>query len=113
VRPSPLTDSPGIRRSTLFTGVGFAAFLVLNGYLVGWEYSELAAIRHLALSQAVELRSQRSFAVFVPGMISTPPAAEPVDASLGDRVRQRMMKRLAWQLARSRRSTPASGKRQG
>jgi CysZ protein len=30
---------------TLFTGIGFAAFFVLNGYLLGREYLELAAMR--------------------------------------------------------------------
>ena len=54
---------------TLFTGFGFAAFFILNGYLLGREYFELAAMRHLPFSQAVELRRQRSFDVFVAGMI--------------------------------------------
>ena len=54
---------------TLFTGVGFAAFFVLNAYLLGREYFELAAMRHLPLPQAVELRRQRSFDVFIAGMI--------------------------------------------
>lgn len=54
---------------TLFTGVGFAAFFVLNGYLLGREYFELAAMRHLPFSQAVELRRKKSFDVFIAGMI--------------------------------------------
>ena len=54
---------------TLFTGVGFVAFFVLNGYLLGREYFELAAMRHLPFPQAVELRRQRSFDVFIAGMI--------------------------------------------
>ena len=54
---------------TLFTGVGFVAFFVLNGYLLGREYFELAAMRHLPFPQAVELRRQRSFNVFIAGMI--------------------------------------------
>jgi CysZ protein len=54
---------------TLFTGVGFVAFFVLNGYLLGREYFELAAMRHLPSPQAVELRRQRSFDVFIAGMI--------------------------------------------
>jgi CysZ protein len=32
---------------TFFTGVGFAAFFVLNGYLLARECFELAAMRHL------------------------------------------------------------------
>ena len=54
---------------TLFTGVGFVAFFVLNGYLLGREYFELAAMRHLPFPQAVELRRQRSFEVFIAGTI--------------------------------------------
>ena len=54
---------------TIFTGVGFVAFFVLNGYLLGREYFELAAMRHLPFPQAVELRRQRSFDVFFSGMI--------------------------------------------
>jgi CysZ protein len=54
---------------TLFTGVGFVAFFVLNGYLLGREYFELAAMRYLPFPQAVELRRQRSFDVFIAGMI--------------------------------------------
>src|SRR5271170_4335577 len=52
---------------TIFTGLGFVAFFVLNGYLLGREYFELAAMRHLPLPQAVELRRQRSFDVFIAG----------------------------------------------
>jgi CysZ protein len=54
---------------TLFTGVGFVGFFVLNGYLLGREYFELAAMRHLPFSEAVELRRQRSFNVFIAGII--------------------------------------------
>ena len=32
---------------TVFTGIGLASFFVLNGYLLGREYFELAAMRHL------------------------------------------------------------------
>ena len=54
---------------TLFTGVGFVGFFVLNGYLLGREYFELAAMRHLPFPEAVNLRRQRSFDVFIAGMI--------------------------------------------
>jgi CysZ protein len=54
---------------TLFTGVGFVAFFVLNGYLLWREYFELAAMRHLPFPQAVELRRQRFFDVLFAGMI--------------------------------------------
>ena len=37
---------------TLFTGVGLASFFVLNGYLLGREYFELAAMRHVSAAEA-------------------------------------------------------------
>jgi CysZ protein len=63
---------------TLFTGVGFAAFFLLNGYLLGREYFELAAMRHLPFCQAVELRRRRSFDVFIAGVIVAGLAAVPL-----------------------------------
>jgi CysZ protein len=54
---------------TLFTGVGFVGFFILNGYLLGREYFELAAMRYLPFPEAVKLRRQRSFEVSIAGMI--------------------------------------------
>jgi CysZ protein len=83
---------------TLFTGVGFAAFVVLNGYLLGREYFELAAMRHLPFPQAVELRRQRSFDVFIAGMIVAGFVAVPVlnlfTPLFATAFMTRMMKRL-------------------
>jgi uncharacterized protein involved in cysteine biosynthesis len=42
---SPQSSNLAVLALTLFTGVGFAAFFVLNGYLLGREYLELAAMR--------------------------------------------------------------------
>jgi CysZ protein len=64
---------------TLFTGVGFAAFFVLNGYLLGREYFELAAIRHLPLPQAVDRWDDRCW-------LRRRPSTEPLYASLCDRI---------------------------
>jgi CysZ protein len=84
---------------TLFTGVGFVAFFVLNGYLLGREYFELAAMRHLPLPQAVELRRQRSFDVFIAGMIVALFVAIPLlnlfTPLFATALMTRMMKRLA------------------
>ena len=84
---------------TLFTGVGFAASFVLNGYLLGREYFELAAMRHLTFSQAVQLRRQRSFDVFIAGMIVAGLVAVPLLNLLtplfATAFMTRMMKRLA------------------
>jgi CysZ protein len=67
-RPLP-PRQPCVPALTLFTGVGFVGFFVLNGYLLGREYFELAAMRHLPFPEAVNLRRQRSFDVFIAGMI--------------------------------------------
>ena len=84
---------------TLFTGVGFIAFFVLNGYLLGREYFELAAMRHLTFSQAVQLRRQRSFDVFIAGMIVAGFVAVPLLNLLtplfATAFMTRMMKRIA------------------
>jgi CysZ protein len=84
---------------TLFTGVGFVAFFVLNGYLLGREYFELAAMRHLPSPQAVELRRQRSFDVFIAGMIVAGFVAVPVlnlfTPLFATAFMTRIMKRLA------------------
>jgi CysZ protein len=84
---------------TLFTGVGFVAFFVLNGYLLGREYFELAAMRHLPFPQAVELRRQRSFDVFVAGTIVAVFVAVPLlnlfTPLFATAFMTRMMKRLA------------------
>ena len=52
---------------TLFTGVGFVALFVLNGYLLGREYFELAAMRHLPFPKPL------SFVAKDPSMCSSPP----------------------------------------
>ena len=67
---------------TLFTGVGFVGFFVLNGYLLGREYFELAAMRHLPFPEAVNLRRQRSFDVFIAGMIVAVFVAVPLLRSI-------------------------------
>jgi CysZ protein len=54
---------------TSFTGIGFASFFLLNGYLFGREYFELAAMRHRAPSEAVALRRRHSGQVYLAGVI--------------------------------------------
>ncbi len=63
---------------TLFTGVGFVAFFLLNGYLLGREYFELAAMRHLAPVEAVALRRRYSGQVYLAGVIISGVVAVPV-----------------------------------
>lgn len=48
--------------------LGLAMFWGVNGYLLGREYFEIAAARHLPAVEARRLRRQRRGAVFVAGM---------------------------------------------
>jgi len=63
---------------TLFTGVGLASFFLLNGYLLGREYFELAAMRHRAPSEAVALRRRHSGQVYLAGVIISGVVAVPL-----------------------------------
>ena len=54
---------------TLLTGIGLLAFFVLNGYLLGREYFELAAMRHMNRTQARLLREEHTWECFVAGVI--------------------------------------------
>ena len=84
---------------TLLTGVGALSFLLLNGYLFGREYFELAAMRHLPLSQARELRQRNRGEVYVAGLIVSAFVAVPVLNLLtplfGTALMTRTYKRLA------------------
>jgi CysZ protein len=63
---------------TLFTGVGFAAFFLLNGYLMGREYFELIAMRHMPRAAAEELRRRNWGPVYLAGLIISGFVAVPV-----------------------------------
>jgi CysZ protein len=63
---------------TLFTGVGFVSFFLLNGYLLGREYFELAAMRHCSPSEAAALRRRDSGQVYIAGVIISGVVAVPV-----------------------------------
>ena len=63
---------------TLFTGVGLAAFFVLNGYLLGREYFELAAMRHVSAAEARSLFHGHWYEVFLAGVIVSALVAVPV-----------------------------------
>src|SRR5271165_2745048 len=63
---------------TLFTGVGFVSFFLLNGYLLGREYFELAAMRHMPRSQAAALRLRNWWQVYLAGIVISGIVAVPV-----------------------------------
>jgi CysZ protein len=63
---------------TLFAGLGFAAFFLLNGYLLGCEYFELIAMRHMPRAAAEELRRRNWGSVYLAGLIISGFIAVPV-----------------------------------
>jgi len=63
---------------TVFAGVGLAAFFVLNGYLIGREYFELAAMRRVSASEARDLFDRHWLEVFGAGVIVAALVAVPV-----------------------------------
>ncbi len=54
---------------TIFTGVGFASFFILNGYLLGREYFELAAMRHVSAAEARSLFARHWPMVLIAGAV--------------------------------------------
>jgi CysZ protein len=63
---------------TIFTGIGLASFFILNGYLLGREYFELAAMRHLSAGEARELFRLHLPQVYFAGLIISVFVAVPV-----------------------------------
>jgi CysZ protein len=53
----------------IFTGIGAAALVTANAYLLSREYFEMIAMRHLPVADARLLRKQNSPAIFVAGFI--------------------------------------------
>ncbi len=62
----------------LVPGVNLIAFYLGNGYLLGREYFELAAMRHMPPSEARSLRKANRGAVFVAGLIVAGLASVPI-----------------------------------
>jgi CysZ protein len=53
----------------ILPGVGSAASLAANGWLLGREYFELAALRHLSRAEADAMRKQHGFAILGGGIV--------------------------------------------
>lgn len=53
----------------MLPGVGSAATLVVDGWLLGREYFELAALRHLSRGEADEMRKRHRFAILGGGVL--------------------------------------------
>jgi CysZ protein len=62
----------------LVPGVNLVAFYIGNGYLLGREYFELAAMRHLAAAEARRLRKANRLTVFLSGLIIAGLASVPI-----------------------------------
>jgi CysZ protein len=52
-----------------FFGFGAVLIWLANGYLIGREYFELAAARHMPMAEAVALRRAHAIPVFLAGLI--------------------------------------------
>ncbi len=62
----------------LIPGVNLIAFYVGNGYLLGREYFELAAMRHIPSSEAKKLRQANRLTVFLSGLVIAGIASVPI-----------------------------------
>ncbi len=52
----------------LFLGLGVLIFFLLNGYLLGREYFQFAALRHRTLDEVAQLQQRYSGEVFLAGL---------------------------------------------
>ena len=62
----------------LVPGVNLIAFYVGNGYLLGREYFELAAMRHVSGAEAKRIRKANRLTVFLCGLIIAALASVPI-----------------------------------
>lgn len=62
----------------LIPGVNLIAFYVGNGYLLGREYFELAAMRHMSVAEAKRMRKSNRLTVFLCGLIIAGLASVPI-----------------------------------
>ena len=62
----------------LALGLGVVVFFVANGYLLGREYFQFAALRHVDEAQAHELRQRHGTAIFLGGLMIAGFLAVPI-----------------------------------
>ena len=84
---------------TLLAGLGVPAFFLVNGYLLGREYFELAAMRHMPRQDAVNLRRRNAGPVYVAGLIVSAFVAVPLLNFLTPLFATAFMTRLVKRLA--------------
>jgi CysZ protein len=94
VTPVPLGETllDSVRFMALFVGVNLLALVIylvfaplapvifwaVNGFLLGWEYFQMVAIRRLGLKQANALRRQNFLAIWAAGILMVVPLTIPV-----------------------------------
>jgi CysZ protein len=59
-------------------GLGELASLIVNGWLLGWEYFELAALRHLSAADAERMRKTHAGQVWLGGTLISVMSVVPV-----------------------------------
>ncbi|MFD0916799.1 sulfate transporter family protein [Pseudahrensia aquimaris] len=62
----------------LFFGLGVPVFFVVNGYLLGREYFQFAALRHVSVAQADAIRLQNGTPIFLGGLAIAALLAVPI-----------------------------------
>ena len=62
----------------LLPGINLVAFLAANGYLLGREFFELAAFRHMPAAEARRLRERNRVRVFLAGLVIAGLVAIPI-----------------------------------
>jgi len=62
----------------LFFGLGVIMFFLVNGYLLGREYFQFAALRHVDLDTAERLRKENTGTIFLGGLLVAGLLAIPV-----------------------------------
>ena len=62
----------------VFTGVGALVLIVVNAYLISREYFEMAAMRHLPVAEARQLRRDNTPGILAAGLLPAVVALVPV-----------------------------------
>jgi CysZ protein len=93
----------------LIPGVNLIAFYLGNGYVLGREYFELAAMRHLPPSEAKRLRRSNRLTVFLSGLVIAGIASVPILNLITPIFATGFMVRVYKGLARSAGLRPSSG----
>ena len=91
----------------LVPGVNAVAFLGANAYLLGRQYYEFVALRHLAPVDAETLRRRHAGRIFLAGLVMAAVVAVPVLNLLTPLFATALLVRVAQPLVRGRLSAPA------